>query len=203
MSEIKYFTQDELKKFFNTVKKHGSLRDYVLFNVMYYCGLRVSEVGLLKLSSYNKDNGALYCQRLKKGISGTVTLDIERQKILNKYLNSLNEPIKTSPLFKSRQNNSLHRNRIWKMLKMYIKKANIEDKGTHSFRHSIAIHLLESEANIYWVKSHLGHKNISSTMHYLQYTIVQSSKMSDLMMGSNFIVRWLIDFPVFPVYFLN
>tara|TARA_R110000823_G_scaffold151048_1_gene281891 strand:- start:1565 stop:2134 length:570 start_codon:yes stop_codon:yes gene_type:complete len=189
MPEIKYFTQEELKKFFNTVKKHGSLRDYALFNVMYYCGLRVSEVGLLRISSYNKDNGSIYCQRIKKGISGTVTLDIERQKILNKYLKSLKDTIKTQPLFISRQSTCLHRNTIWQMVKMYIKKANLEDKGTHSFRHSIAIHLLESEANIYWVKSHLGHKNISSTMHYLQYTAVQSSKMSDLMKESNFIVR--------------
>jgi len=189
MSELKYFTQDELKKFFTTVKKNGTLRDHAMFNVMYYCGLRVSEVGLLQISSYNKFNGALYCQRIKKGISGTVTLDINRQKVINKYVNSLKETIKTQPLFISRQKNGLHRNTIWKLIKMYIKKANIEDKGTHSFRHSIAIHLLEADAPIYSVKSHLGHKNISSTMHYLQYTTVQSVKMSKLMMGSNFIVR--------------
>lgn len=121
MDTIKYFSQIELKKLFNAIEKskfirsnipegkkdksEGNhlgysgklwLRDLCIFKIAYRCGLRASEVGLIKLFNYNNNLGQLYCQRLKNSNNNSIKLDDmnrgigELSRLLNKYIKEYN-----------------------------------------------------------------------------------------------------------------
>lgn len=65
---IKYFTQHELRRLFKAIQNSAdrhALRNLCIFRIAYRCGLRASEIGLIKLENYNKAKGERYCKRLK------------------------------------------------------------------------------------------------------------------------------------------
>ena len=61
MEKIKYFTQTELKELFRSIERETdypfALRDLVMFNIGYLCGLRVSEIGKLHQEHFNEPRG--------------------------------------------------------------------------------------------------------------------------------------------------
>jgi integrase len=63
----KYLTQDELKKFFDTI---SSPRDKALFVLIYHYGLRVEEVTMISVEDVNLKNHRIRIQRLKNGLGG-------------------------------------------------------------------------------------------------------------------------------------
>jgi len=184
---MKYFEKKELTKFFKYLKSNCSVRDQAIYNIMYWCGLRVSELCNMRVDAYNESNHTLYCKRSKNGVSNTVQLDSTRERLVRKYLKQRDMPLEYDPLFISRLDSHLSRDGIFKMTKKLCKEAKIRELSPHAFRHSIAVHLLDSEVPIYSVKSHLGHKNISSTMEYLAYTTVQNKALYEKMVNSNMI----------------
>lgn len=62
--DIKFLTQKQVKQLFNTIESLKDenkywLRDLTIFNLSYYCGLRISEVSLIKSENYNKETGEI------------------------------------------------------------------------------------------------------------------------------------------------
>ena len=180
MSNIKYFTQEDLRSLFKAINKSGGKyapRDYCIFRVAYRCALRASEVGLLKLSHYNNQQGELYCQRLKNSQNNTIRLDDETRKSLDKYLKG--EEI-SDTLFLSQMNRPISRQTLDLLMRKFCKQAKIPDKSKwhfHTLKHSIAVHLAESGLDIKELQYYLGHKNINSTMVYFQFTTKQQEEM--------------------------
>lgn len=88
--EIKYLTQTELKRFFETIKKSNNkfwLRDLTAFTVIYLGGLRASELKLIKLSDYRPEVKEIYIRRLKGSNSNTIRIfDDEKRRLINKYI---------------------------------------------------------------------------------------------------------------------
>ena len=88
-TKIKYLTQQEAYSLFKTIENtytSHSLRDLVIFRIAYRCGLRVSEIALLKMQDYNASKGELYCRRLKGSNNNTLRLDSKTKYILDKYI---------------------------------------------------------------------------------------------------------------------
>ena len=88
-NEVKYLKQDELKKFFSVIEKSENkfwLRDLTAFQIIYYCGLRASELQLVKKEHYNKDTGEVFITRLKGSRNNTIRFDDKRKKLLNRYI---------------------------------------------------------------------------------------------------------------------
>lgn len=180
---IRYLTQGELRRLFNAVKisddKHA-LRNLCIFRVAYRCGLRASEIGLLKLEYYNKSKGELFCKRLKNSWNNTIVLDKQTVKILNHYIKEYGVKEESELLFKSQEQNPISRKMLDYLMKRYCQMAKIKDESKwhfHCLKHSTAVHLAESELDIKEVQFWLGHKSVNSTLCYFQFTSSQQKTM--------------------------
>ncbi len=166
--DITYLTQDETKRLFSVIKDR---RDLAIFKTAYRHGLRASELGLLQHTiDLDLKQGRINIHRLKDSLSGTYPMQPDLIKVIRSYLRTREDE---SPyLFISNQIVPIDRTTLWRTMQKYAQLAKIpkEKRKFHILRHSIAIHLLDAGADIYFVKDWLGHKNIQNTMIYVRYT---------------------------------
>lgn len=174
-TEVKYLTKKQLKSLFRTIESSKEsnkywLRDLTIFELAYYCGLRISEVWLIKLENYNKDTGEIYIKRLKWSNNSTITLDKQRIFLLNKYLREYPSQKETGILFSTKSGKAMDKSTLEFLVEEYKKEAELPQFHFHMLKHSIAVHLLEIGLSIFELKNYLGHKSINSTMIYSSFT---------------------------------
>jgi site-specific recombinase XerD len=180
---IKYLTQNEMTDLLNAINNPSNryfLRDFAIFRVAYRCGLRVSEISLIRLEDYNRKKGELYCHRLKGSRSNTIRLDKRTKEVLDNYIDSSNITGSSEPIFKSQENNPISRQTLDYLMKKYCRIAKIQDKTKHHFhtiKHTTAVHLAESGMDIKELQWWLGHKSVSNTEIYFQFTTTQQENM--------------------------
>jgi integrase/recombinase XerD len=147
------------------------LRDKALLEIMYACGLRVSEVINLKVSNlYFKDEiirvfGKGSKERLvpvgRSAVKWVMKYLTDSRPLLAKKMKSENY------IFLNNRGTKLSRMGIWKIADRYFKEAEIKrDVHPHTFRHSFATHLIEGGADLRAVQEMLGHSDISTTQIY-------------------------------------
>jgi integrase/recombinase XerD len=152
----------------------SDLRDRAMFEILYGCGLRVSEITGLKISSIDFDQKLL--RFIGKGDKERIVpLGDVALLFLNKYIDSARGKIekekKTDYLFLNMRGGRLSRQGLWKILKKYALRAGIEKNlYPHIFRHSFATHLLQRGADLRTVQKLLGHSSISTTEIYTNLT---------------------------------
>jgi len=147
------------------------LRDRAMLEVVYACGLRVSE--LLKLQRTNlRSNGEFLLIMGKGSKERLVPIGIPARNALKRYMLQarplLSKPQKrTDVLFLNHRGEPLSRMGFWKILSGYMTKVKWKAHVTpHTFRHSFATHLLEGGADLRSVQEMLGHADISTTQIY-------------------------------------
>jgi integrase/recombinase XerD len=162
---IRYLNRDQTTQFFSVITDP---RDRALFATIYHYGLRVSEATLLQLEDIDLERNRIFIRRVKSGQSAEKPLFTNTAQLLKAYL-EVRLPT-GSTLFTGRQGN-LKRQRIQQLFRQYTRKAGLDVQFTvHSLRHSIATHLLEAGQGIEFVRDHLGHVNIQSTILYAKLT---------------------------------
>lgn len=182
-TKIKYLTQKEAISLFNSIENSGrlhSIRDLAIFRLAYRCGLRASEISLLRLQDYNMTKGEIYCTRLKGSKNNTLRLDAKTKYALDKYIIENNISSEPQIIFTSQKNNPISRQTLDHLTKKYCAMANIEDKSKHHFhaiKHTTAVHLAECDMDIKELQWWLGHKSVSNTEIYFQFTTKQQDKM--------------------------
>lgn len=146
------------------------LRDKAMIEVLYSSGLRVSELCGLRVTDLQMEVGCLRC--IGKGDKerlvpvGKQALDAV-QTYLNKARPELLGDESSAELFLNRQGHRLDRQKVWKLLVEYGKKAGIRKHlKPHMLRHSFATHLLDRGADLRSVQMMLGHADISTTQIY-------------------------------------
>ncbi len=146
-------------------------RNKAIFETMYSCGLRVSEVVNLKISSLYLDVG--FIKVIGKGDKQRlVPIGSDAIKFINLYRNNNRNKITIKSgqedfLFLNRRGNSLSRVMIFLILKGLVKIAGIKKNvSPHTFRHSFATHLVEGGADLRAVQEMLGHESITTTEIY-------------------------------------
>ncbi|MBZ0203841.1 MAG: site-specific tyrosine recombinase XerD [Ignavibacteria bacterium] len=151
------------------------LRDKTILEVMYACGLRVSEVIDLKTSNLIANDMIL--RVFGKGSKERI-VPIARSTIewINSYLAnarvSIAKPYSEDHLFLNWRGRKLSRMAIWDIISKYSKMAKIEKNiHPHIFRHSFATHLLEGGADLRSIQEMLGHSDISTTQIYTHVDI--------------------------------
>ena len=151
-------------------KKYG-LRDKAMLEVMYSCGLRVSELISLKLTDLLFQEGLIRVTG-KRGKERVVPIGSKAIEMVNKYINNeriylLKNVNRSGILFLNRNGKLFSRMGVWKILKKYCSMAEIKKKiSPHTLRHTFATHLLEGGASLRAVQEMLGHSDISTTQIY-------------------------------------
>ena len=143
------------------------LRDRAILEVLYSCGLRVSELCDLKLGDLFFGEG--YIRLIGKGDKQRLVpmSSIARSRIQLYMDVRRKERRKEEILFLNNRGKKLTRVMIFTIIKQAAQRAGIEKKiSPHTFRHSFATHLLEGGANIRQVQELLGHENILTTEIY-------------------------------------
>jgi integrase/recombinase XerD len=165
----KFLSQTEIEELFAVpdVSQEIGLRNRAILELMYACGLRVSEVISLQFADLEIDRGILTC----KG-KGNKTRKIPIGKSAVEWLKSYlpirrkKENIENQNLFVSVFGKSLSRQEVFMFVKEYGTKIGREDISPHTLRHSFATHLIQNEADIRSVQQMLGHSDISTTQIY-------------------------------------
>ncbi len=147
------------------------LRDQAMLELMYACGLRVSELVELPLAALNQRQGVLRVTG-KGGKDRLVPVGEVAMEHIATYLAQVRPELakgrQPAALFLSRRGEGMTRQMFWTLVKRYAVKAGINPKriSPHVLRHSFATHLLNHGADLRALQMLLGHSSLSTTQIY-------------------------------------
>ena len=180
----KALTVSEMHAILESAKRlndYISLHDYLLIELLYSTGARVSEVVGINLNDFGKtqmgsDEISTLKLRGKGGKERIVPLGSFAKQALDDYLvrtrPSLLKKNSESALLLNARGGRLSRVSAWELVKQAAKRAGLETRVTpHVFRHSYATHLLDGGADIRVVQELLGHASVTTTQIYTLITI--------------------------------
>ena len=179
-------TIQEIDNIISSIKltSKTGVRNIAIVELLYSCGLRVSELINLKISDlFFKES--LIKVTGKGNKERFVPISTQAQLYINNYIKDIRcfKKIKKNfedTLFLNERGSSLSRVMIFIILKELSISSNIKKKiGPHTFRHSFATHLIENGADLITIQNMLGHENITTTERYLH---VNKKHLIDSMM---------------------
>jgi integrase/recombinase XerD len=149
------------------------VRDKAMLMLLYYAGLRVSEVISIPLRNVNLNEGVVRV-RGKGDKERLIPLVKDVIPTLRAYCEAW-MPISRKTFFSKKNGEMLTRQRVWSILKVWVKSFGITDRITpHMLRHTFATQLLENNVDLRYIQEMLGHSNISTTEIY---TVVSKSRL--------------------------
>lgn len=157
-----------------------AMRDRAMLELIYGCGLRVSEAVGLEASGLHLDRG--YVTVIGKGSKErAVPVGSKAAAAVREYLvrarGQLDPLGRARTLFVGRGGKGLTRQGFWKRLRTLALKAGIPHLSPHVLRHSFATHLVEGGADLRSVQLMLGHADITTTQIY---THVAAGRLSEV-----------------------
>ena len=167
-------TVEEIDQIISNVKlssKTGS-RNVAIIELLYSCGLRVSELINLKISDLFF-NESLIKVTGKGNKERFVPISNQSQIYINNYVKEIRTFHKINKgfedtLFLNERGSGLSRVMIFIILKELKKQSNINKQiGPHTLRHSFATHLIENGADLITIQKMMGHESITTTERYL------------------------------------
>jgi len=162
---------NEVEKFLMSIDLDTpyGLRDRTLFELIYSCGLRVSEAADIEVSQIYLKEGLIRV-RGKGDKERLVPLGDEAESWLRRYLREgrpllLKGHSSLDLVFLNNRGGGLSRKGMWKRFRGIAQRADVDGK-IHTLRHSFATHLLRGGADLRSVQELLGHADISTTQIY-------------------------------------
>lgn len=182
MNRMQPLTRPELLAVLKAAKAN-SVRDHALLLLCYAHGMRASECGQLLVSDISTKDWTIRVKRVKGSLETLQTLSanserlLDERKVLTEYL-ALR--INDSPyLFPSRnKRGSLSRVQVYRLFRTYCELAGIPDakRGVHALKHTLGQRMADGGVDIKEMRLALGHKSLSSTVHYFEVTADQADR---------------------------
>lgn len=177
----------DINKIIAAIEANSDLgkRNHCIIEVLYGCGLRVSELIDLKISNINfkeqyiKVNG-------KGNKTRFVPLADYTAELLETYINEVRSNNKINKkyedtLFLNSRGTSMSRVIVFLIIKELTDKAGVSKKiSPHTFRHSFATHLLQNGADLRYIQEMLGHSSITTTEIY---THLKTEELRDVILN--------------------
>ena len=151
------------------------IRDAALFELIYSCGLRISEACSLKVANVHFDEHLILVHG--KGDKERLVPfgEIAAQKLL-RYMNEIRPELvkgrNISEVFVNYKGEPISRKGVWKRFQELEALSGVQSK-VHTLRHSFATHLLAGGADLSYVQELLGHSDLSTTTIYTHITDTQ------------------------------
>ncbi|MFA6716307.1 MAG: site-specific tyrosine recombinase XerD [Victivallaceae bacterium] len=169
-----FLSSEEVDALLNAFPRSGkdpfAFRNRTILEIIYACGLRVSETASLTVGSVKFDDETIRVKG-KGGKERLVPVGKTALRLLERYLTEVRPKLVRNPmeatLFLSKSGRKLNREWIWNIVKEAAKIAGISKNiYPHTLRHSFASHLLENGADLRVIQEMLGHADISTTQIY-------------------------------------
>ena len=165
-------SEKEISLIINAIQESSQFyqRDKAIIEMLYSCGIRVTELCNLEMSNLFIDEDLIRVMG-KGNKERLLPLGLRSKKYINDYIkHSRNSHIKKSGssfVFVSRNGNQLTRAMINIILNKWTQVSGLKKSvSPHKLRHSFATHLLEGGADLRFVQALLGHSDISTTQIY-------------------------------------
>lgn len=168
-----YLTDEEIDKMIQSIdlSQEGGERNKAILEVLYGCGLRVSELISLRLSDIHKNEGII--RVIGKGDKEQlVPIHDGALRVLLRYIQEVrihDDPLpgEEDIVFLSRRGKRLARSTVFTFIVQIARAVGITKKiGPHTFRHSFATALVNNGADLRVVQQLLGHESITTTEIY-------------------------------------
>ena len=164
----------------DTKNRFGS-RDKAMLEILYACGLRVSELVTLKLSQVVMESNFLRVMG-KGNKERIIPINDYALAFLKTYIENHRSDFtrqkKSDSLFLSNRGSEMTRHSFWHILKKYSKKVGINTHlSPHTLRHAFATHMINNGADLRVVQLLLGHSDLSTTQ---LYTHVAKNELKEL-----------------------
>lgn len=147
------------------------LRNQTIIEVLYGCGLRVSELVNLEISKLYLNDGYLVVtgkgNKQRMVPMSELSIELVRDYLAIRGENGI-KPGEENILFLNRRGSRLSRQMVFIIIRRLAEAAGINKEiSPHTLRHSFATHLLEGGANLRAIQQMLGHESIATTEIYL------------------------------------
>ncbi|WP_333850718.1 site-specific tyrosine recombinase XerD [Epilithonimonas sp.] len=180
-------SMDDIDKIINSIDKKTDIgqRNQCILEVLYGCGLRVSELVDLKISNINFKEGFIIVEG-KGEKTRLVPLANSTAEYLQDYIQNVRKKIKVNKkhediVFLNTRGNNMSRVIVFIIIKELTQKAGINKSiSPHTFRHSFATHLLQNGADLRFIQEMLGHSSITTTQ---VYTHLKTEELRDVILN--------------------
>ncbi|MGL4366810.1 MAG: tyrosine recombinase [Brevinemataceae bacterium] len=164
------FNQFAVQEFGNLDEQFRKMRDLLIFEILYSCGVRVSELCNLQVNHIFLEDEFLVVlgkggkERLLPIGKRLITLISEYLTIRCQYLQTKSKDCEY--LITSKFGKAVSRMFVWKLLRKYSENIDINNLSPHKLRHAFATHMLWNGADLRVIQELLGHSDISTTEIY-------------------------------------
>lgn len=172
----KLVSQKGVHQMLNESDKTTNSRDQAMLGMLYFAGLRVSEVIALEFSAINLMEGSVRVKG-KGGKERIVPIVAPLKGLLELYQN--HRPKRESTVyFQKSTGAALSRQQVWSILKNTQKRLGLtEAMSPHKLRHTFATQLLDQNVDLRYIQELLGHSNIATTEIY---TAVSTKRLHEI-----------------------
>ena len=178
-------SEEEINQLLNApdLKSEKGIRDYAVLEILYSCGLRVSEAANLQINQINEQEEIINI--LGKGKKERIVpIRKSALKAVKTYINEVRNKhlvIDNKAVFIGKNGKRMSRQALYNIVVNNAKLAGIQKEiHPHTLRHSFATHLLDNGADLRVVQELLGHTNIGTTQIYTHVTTKTLVKSYDL-----------------------
>jgi integrase/recombinase XerD len=167
-----WLTRTEIRRLYAVTGEDVlGIRDRAMLSVFYGCGLRLQEGASLECSDIRHDRKMLYVRRAKGYKERYVPIAEQPYQDIQVYIEQARPELLQQPcaalFIDANKGRPIHKQSLYLRIKGLVRKAGIgKQVGTHSLRHSIATHLLQSGMTLERIKDFLGHAVLDSTQIY-------------------------------------
>lgn len=174
MAQAKTLSDRELKQVLGHIALHKhSSRNRLMLLMTHYAGMRVGEVAALKISDVWTLEGGVATEihlnkdQTKGDRARTVYLAEKLRKELIGYLATIERSDISKALFKTQQRSAFSPNTLCQHFHYLYRDAGIAGASSHSGRRSFATKIAEKGCNVRTLQALLGHRNVATTMVYV------------------------------------
>lgn len=152
---------------------YSGQRDRLILMLLYYTGMRRSELINLKINSFDKLNSSL--KVLGKGNKERILpINMELSGMISKFIDERKQDGKifSNDLLTTDKGKTLYPNFVYRVVRDHLARVSTASKRSpHILRHTFATHLLNNGADLNAIKEILGHANLSATQIYTHNSI--------------------------------